>query len=290
MANPQPLPSLPPRPTDAHKGTFGSVLVIAGSRGMMGAAALTVDAAYRAGAGLVYAAVPETQYPILAAKTTCAVIDPLPDTGYGIFAERALYLLRARVAGCRRVAIGPGLSTEAQIQKIVPAFLRALKIPAVVDADALNVLAGHVQELKGLPAPAIITPHPGEMARLLGIPTERVQAERRFIAESFARDLGILVVLKGRGTIVTDGKRTSVNATGNPGMATGGCGDVLTGAIAGLLAQGMDPYDAARLGVHLHGLAGDLAARKIGEVSLMATDVLTFLPEAFRGHGRKGRA
>jgi len=283
MKNVKRVPRLPLRARDGHKGDYGRVLVLAGSRGMVGAAALAGQAALRSGAGLVTIGAPAEVYPILAAKVTCCMTCPLPGTRSGTLSDRGRSEIEKRAESCDVIALGPGLGRAPSTTRLVLWLARHANKPMVMDADALNALSENTGVLNKARAPRIVTPHPGEMARLLGLKSAtEVQATRKEMSAGFARKSGAIVVLKGHHTVVTDGERIYMNPTGNPGMATGGTGDVLTGAIAGLLAQGMDPFDAAQLGVHVHGLAGDLAAKKLGEISLIAGDVLDHLPEAFK--------
>ena len=281
--SPVTIPTLPARDRAAHKGAFGRALVIAGSRGMVGAAALAGDAVLRAGAGLCTVAAPESVYPILAARTTCCTTHPLPETAAGGLSLRSRAEILALAADFDVVAIGPGLGRHGETARVVGAVVARLQKPLVVDADGLNALAGDTSAVARAGAPRVLTPHPGEMARLLGgVSVAEVQKARGDVAARFAAEHAAIVVLKGHATIVTDGKRIFTNTTGNPGMATGGMGDVLTGVITGLIAQGVSPFDASVLGVYVHGLAGDLAAAQFGETSLIATDVLAFLPRAFK--------
>ena len=282
------LPSLRRRARDGHKGDYGRVLVVAGSRGMIGAAALAGRAALRGGAGLVTIATPRSCYPILAAQVTCCMTRPLHETPAGTLSDKAEREIAKLAADADALAVGPGFGRHAATTRLVHRLVRTIAKPMVLDADALNALAEDKSVLRKAPAPRILTPHPGEMARLLGDGAAAdVQKARQKTAAAFAAGHGVVLLLKGRGTIVTDGKRLYVNKTGNPGMATGGAGDVLTGVIAGLLAQGLEPFEAAQLGAYVHGLAGDLAAAELGEVSLIATDVLDRLPQAVqRANGR----
>lgn len=277
----QKLPKLPPRRPDSHKGDYGRILVVAGSRGMAGAAVLASLGAYRAGAGLVQIAVPDSVVPTVSASQLCATVAALPDKagalGAGAAEEVTRHLDRADV-----LAMGPGLGTAPATVEEVRQIVRLSTKPMVLDADALNAFQDHPDLLARGSAPRVLTPHEGELGRLTGIPVDAVRRDRRRAAEEAARRFFAVVVLKGDGTVVTDGKRTAINETGNPGMATGGAGDVLTGIIAAFIGQGLAPWEAARLGVHLHGLAGDLAARKTGMVSLMATDIAESLGAAFR--------
>jgi ADP-dependent NAD(P)H-hydrate dehydratase len=275
------LPALAPRPADSNKGTFGRVLVVAGSRGMTGAAVLCGSAALRGGAGLVRVAVPAGVLPIVAAGNPCYITVPLPDDDEGRLATAAAEELVRLANDNTVVALGPGLGQSPALTFVVSAVLARSRTPLVLDADGLNVLAGRADRLRGKAGPLIITPHPGEFARLAGVDIPTVQANRRDLAARFAAEHGLIVVLKGHGTIVSDGRRVYRNSTGNPGMATAGSGDVLTGLIAALLGQGLEPFDAAQLGVWLHGRAGDLACEELGQAPLIASDLLQFLPRAF---------
>lgn len=282
MQKVQMLPQLPARQPGQHKGDFGRALIIAGSRGMAGAAALAGEAALRAGAGLVTVATTESVYPILAAKVTCCTTHPLPETAAGTVSHRALNEIREIAADFNVLAIGPGLGRDEGTWRLVRELVAGIEQPMVVDADGLNALSGATVALKRAKGARILTPHPGEMARLLsGITTADIQHARAETAARFAEIYRVVLVLKGHDTVVSDGEQLYTNTTGNPGMATGGAGDVLTGVIAGLAAQGLSPFDAAVLGVHVHGLAGDLAAAALGETSLIASDLLDALPTAF---------
>jgi NAD(P)H-hydrate epimerase len=276
------VPTLPPRAPDSHKGDFGRVLLVSGSRGMSGAAILCGTAALRGGAGLVRVAVAADILPIVAAGNPCYMTAPLPDDGQGHLGPQAEGELLRLAGASDVVAIGPGLGQGPAVAAAVRALLAQFAGPLVLDADALNVLAGHTEELRGRKVPAVLTPHPGEFARLSGRKVSGDPAARRDAAVQFAAEHGAVLLLKGRGTVVTDGRRVYVNTTGNPGMATGGSGDVLTGLIAALLGQRLEPFAAAQLGAHVHGLAGDLARDDMGEVSLIATDLLAYLPRALR--------
>ncbi len=283
------LPKLPRRRRGAHKGDFGRVLVLAGSEGMVGAAAMAGNAALRSGAGLATIGTPASVYPILAAQVTCCTTRPFPETAAATLSDRGRSQIVAFAEGFDVVALGPGLGRHPSTTRLVLRLVGELAKPMVIDADGLNALAEKVKVLKGAPAPRVLTPHPGEMARLGGSRSgAEVQRARREVAARFSKEHDVIVALKGYRSVVTDGKRAFVNPSGNPGMATGGTGDVLTGAIAALLAQGLKPFDAAQLGTYLHGLAGDLAASDLGEVSLIATDVLEYLPKAFMKHMRSG--
>lgn len=284
------LPSLPPRGLDSHKGDFGRVLVVAGSRGMSGAAVLCASAALRGGAGLVRVAAPEEIVPVVAAGNPCYMTAPLPQDPGGRLDTTAGPTLVELARSNDVVAAGPGLGLSAGTTALVGLLVRETATALVLDADSLNALQSHTADLRGRSLPAILTPHPGEFARLLGTDAAAVQARRQELAVRFAAEHNVVVVLKGHGTLVTDGRQLYRNSTGNPGMATGGTGDVLTGLIAALLGQGLKPFAAAQLGVYLHGLAGDLARDEVGEVSLIASDVLEYLPRAFRRWGTSAPA
>lgn len=276
------LPKLPPRSADSNKGTFGRVLIVAGSRGMSGAGVLCARAALRGGAGLVRLATPAEVLPIVAAANPNYLTAGLPqnDNGQLGAAARTAVVKLARANDV--TAVGPGLGSGPGVRLVVEVLLRESQRPLVIDADGLNVLRQRTEQLKGRAAGTILTPHPGEFARLLDCDVPTVRARRRELAVRFAREHGVVLLLKGHGTIVTDGQRVYCNTTGNPGMATGGTGDVLTGLIAGLVGQGLEAFAAAQLGSYLHGRAGDLAARDLGEVSLVASDLLDYLPRALR--------
>jgi ADP-dependent NAD(P)H-hydrate dehydratase len=274
-------PRLPPRASDANKGLYGRALVVAGSWGMSGAAVLCSSAALRGGAGLVRVAVPHAILPLVATANPCYMTAGLPQDDRGRLSGSALAELREQFRWCTVGVIGPGLGTNPDLGVLLRTLLAETTQPLVLDADALNALVPHLDVLKQRQGPLILTPHPGEFARLTGLETSVVQAQRQELALQFAQTHRVILVLKGAGTVVTDGRRVYVNRTGNPGMATGGTGDVLGGLIAALVGQGMPPFEAAQLGVHLHGRAGDLARDRLGEASLIASDLLEYVPAAF---------
>ncbi len=280
------FPSLAARPADSNKGNFGRVLVVGGSRGMSGAAVLCGSAALRGGAGLVRLAVPQEMLPVIAAGNPCYMTAPMPQDEGGRLAAAAETELLDLMCAHDVVAVGPGLGQSPGIKALLSALLAQARGSMVLDADGLNAFAEAPERLgQGhRSAPLVITPHPGEFGRLLHRPTADVQANRQELAVRFAAEHKLIVVLKGHGTLVTDGRRLYRNATGNAGMATAGSGDVLTGLVAALLGQGLEPFAAAQLGVYLHGLAGDLARDAVGEVSLTAADLLQYLPTAFLRH------
>jgi ADP-dependent NAD(P)H-hydrate dehydratase len=276
------LPFLPARAAHSNKGDFGRVLVVAGSRGMSGAAILCGSAALRGGAGLVRIALPQDILPLVAAGNPCYMTAPLPQDDDGRLNLAARDRLFTLVRANDVVALGPGLGRSTDLTQLLADLLRQCAVPLVLDADGLNALVDDLEPLRNHAGPVIITPHPGEFSRLLRLNTASVQQERQELAVRFAREFKLVVVLKGHGTIVTDGQRVYRNTTGNPGMATGGTGDVLTGLVAALWGQGLDAFQAAQLGVYVHGLAGDLARSDLGELGLIATDLLAYLPRALQ--------
>jgi hydroxyethylthiazole kinase-like uncharacterized protein yjeF len=272
---------LPRRRRSAHKGDFGRVLVIAGSAGMTGAACLCANAALRVGAGLVTVGCPAGVNDILEVKLTEAMTFPLPETYNRALDTRALALILELSADADVLAIGPGLSREPESAVLVRRLVARVDKPMVLDADGLNALADAALILEGEHAPAVLTPHPGEMARLMETSTENVQARRAHFAKAAAKRFSSVVLLKGACSLVAEPDRLlTISPTGNPGMASGGTGDVLTGMIAGLIAQGLLPFEAAAAGTYLHGLAGDLALRRVAQASLLASDVLDSVPAA----------
>ncbi len=274
-----PLPRLPKRPADAHKGDFGLALIVGGCRGMAGAVALAGMAALRGGAGLVRLAVPKVCLDTVAAFEPSYMTVPLPNDAEGRLAGRAYHRVVELAEAATVIACGPGLGHSIELDKLVGRLYRKGPQPMVFDADALNALATQPEILAMTGGPRILTPHPGEFARLIG---EHLEGEERASAAvELAARCGVVIVLKGHRTVITDGRRRTNNTTGNPGMATGGSGDVLTGLITALACQGLDLFEAARLGVHLHGLAGDQAVAELGEVSMIAGDLVQFLPDAF---------
>lgn len=280
---------LPARPPAAHKGTFGHLWVVAGSQGMVGAAKMAAMAGLRGGAGLVTLALPVRQQPVVAAGLSEVMTRGLPEEE-GMLSASALDVLKEAGRGAEAWAIGPGLGRSPGVATLVRDFVRWCPAPLVVDADGLWALGSDLSLLREREHPTVLTPHPGEMARLLDSTVARVQADRFESAREAARRSRAVVVLKGaRSLVVTPGGRVFVNPTGNVGMATGGSGDVLTGLLGAFLAQGVPAERAACLGVFLHGLAGDLAAGRRGHLSLVAGDVLAFVPGAARRLERAAR-
>lgn len=278
---------LPSRRLSSHKGTFGHTGIIAGSVGKTGAAAMAAKAALRVGAGLVTVAIPASVNDVLEAKLLEAMTMPMPDTKAHTFARTAFDRLKAFITARTAVAIGPGLSTHPETVELTQALIKQLDRPAVLDADALNALAGRATLLTECTIPPILTPHPGEMARLETDATvQSVNADRIGTATRFARERGVYLVLKGARTVIArpDGQ-VAICPTGNPGMATAGTGDVLTGMMAGLLAQSLASWDAACAATYLHGLAGDLAAEVNGQAGMIAGDVIEQIPHALNTLG-----
>lgn len=269
---------LSPRKPDTHKGAYGHVLVVAGSRGFTGAAALAAMGALRVGAGLVTVACPATVQDLIASKLTEAMTIPLPDDGSGRISPAAAGAVLDAAQGKSVIAVGPGLGRIESVYLLIEALLKRSKVPLVIDADGLSVLEGKALVLKTAAETSgftpVLTPHPGEMGRLLGKSAKEVQRDRPGSVQALAQAVSCVAVLKGARTLVSDGDRIYVNLTGNPGMASGGMGDVLTGMIAGFISQGASPLEGALLGVYLHGLAGDLALPRTGEKTLLATDLL----------------
>jgi len=280
------IPHLKARAADANKGSYGRVTVIGGSRGMSGAAVLCGTAALRGGAGLVRVAVPHGILPIVAAGNPCYLTAGLAEDDLGRLHLSSLPHLLEMLSGQTVTVFGPGLGQSPELPDLLGEVLRADATPLVLDADGLNALAQRAELLNVRRRPLILTPHPGEFARLTGASIQQIQGNRQESAVRFAELHKVVLVLKGHGTIVTDGDRVYINHTGNPGMATGGTGDVLTGLVGALLGQGLEPFDAAQLGVYLHGLAGDRARDDLGEPSLIASDLIDYLPQAFRQHGQ----
>ena len=271
------LSILPDRAADAHKGCFGKILLLCGSRGFTGAAALAAMGALRCGAGLVYLGVPESIYAIEAVKLTEAIVFPLPEEDGKLAAAAVPEILR-RLPSMDAVVLGCGLGQSEGVWTTVKTVLEHADCPVVLDADGINLAAQHKDVLRGRRGITILTPHMGEFACLGGETT----GERTAAAMAMARELGCIVLLKGQGTVITDGQTTYINPTGNPGMAVGGSGDVLAGIIGALLGQGIDPIEAAACGAWVHGAAGDLCAREIGQYGMLPTDMVRSLPRLLK--------
>ncbi len=292
------LKLLPARPECSHKGSYGHVLIVAGSKGKTGAALMAARACLRTGAGLVTIAIPESLLKTFQSRVTEEMILPLPDTGKGTVSMNAANVILDFLGKRGNVlALGPGLSVDREISRLVSILIRESRAPLVIDADGLNAIAGHPGVLKKSRMPVIITPHAGEMARLLkkrsevsgqrsGKPElsglrEDIEGERINAVQVFAKKNKCYVVLKGAPTVTAEpGGKAFINSTGNAGMATAGTGDVLTGMISAFLAQGLSPQNAAILGVYMHGLTGDIVSEKKGQISLIASDIVKAIPDA----------
>ena len=268
---------LPDRDPWGHKGSFGKILLLCGSRGFTGAAYLAAMGALRTGAGLTFLGVPESIYAIEAVKLNEPVVFPLPDMD-GKLSSDAIPEILKRLPGMDAVLIGPGLGQSEGTFQVVKTVLETAACPVVLDADGINVMAAHRDILRGRTAPTILTPHDGEFARIGGL----IGGDRMAAARKLARDLGCILLLKGHETCITDGFTDYLNKTGNPGMAVGGSGDVLAGVIASLLGQGIAPLEAAAVGAWLHGAAGDLCAKELGQYGMLPTDMLGTLPRLLK--------
>lgn len=275
------LPQLPTRTAEAHKGDFGRALLVGGSRGMGGAIALAGMAALRSGAGLVTLATAQACLDVVASFEPSYMTTLLPSDDEGRISLTARPKLEQLAESPTCIAWGPGLGRSDDLNQLTLGLNESLKQPMVIDADGLNALAASTDSLTRSAGPRVLTPHPGEFRRLAGEDVKD-REELEALAVRFAASSGTVLVLKGHHTLITDGQSHFHNSTGNPGMATGGCGDVLTGIITALICQSMKPLDAARLGVHLHGLAGDLAACQLGQVAMIASDLVDFLPQALQ--------
>jgi len=277
------MKSFEKRQKDSHKGTYGHLFIIAGSVGKTGAAVMAAKAALKTGAGLVTVGTPQSCLPMVARGSVELMTEPLAETEEKTISAEALPRALALIKGKDALLIGPGISSQSSTAGFFAKLIPEVKLPLVIDADGLNILSLKPELLKRLPKTAILTPHPGEFARLVGLPLRDVIKRKLELAPAFAQKHGVLLVLKGYRTLVCapDG-RTFVNPTGNPGMATGGSGDVLSGMIASFLMQDKEALQAALAAVYLHGLSGDLAAEKIGERALVASDLIRFLPAALK--------
>ena len=271
------LSILPDRDPEAHKGFFGKILLLCGSRGYTGAAYLSAMGALRSGAGLVYLGVPESIYAIEAVKLNEPVVFPLPDEG-GKMSEKAVPEILERLGKMDAVLMGCGMGKSAGTLAVLETVLKNAKCPVVLDADGINLVSAHKDLLRGRTAPTVLTPHDGEYLRLAG----SLGKDRMTAAGDLARELGCVVVLKGHRTWITDGASFCRNTTGNPGMAVGGSGDMLAGMIVSLLGQGMGPLEAAECAVWLHGAAGDLCQKELGQYGMLPSDMLEALPRLMK--------
>ncbi|MBN1456739.1 MAG: NAD(P)H-hydrate dehydratase [Sedimentisphaerales bacterium] len=279
------IPELPKRAKDGHKGLFGKVCVVGGSIGMTGAPALAGKAALRSGAGLVRIAIPKDALPIVASLDPCYTTIPLPQDDSGQISSGASPILIDLAADNDVLAFGPGTGTNKGVRDVLNTVISQPNKTVVIDADGLNCLAKSPEWVSRKQASVILTPHPGEMKKLwTSLLREPLPTDRTAQAVILAEKTKSTVVLKGHETVVTDSQKIYINTTGNPGMATAGSGDVLTGIISALIGQGLDNFDASVLGVYIHGLAGNLAAEQKGQVSLIAIDIIDLLCQAFMKH------
>jgi len=283
VERPRVAPFFRTRKRDGHKGSYGHVFILSGSWGKTGAAVMAARAAYRSGAGLVTVGTPAGCVPVIAKSTVELMTEPLAETETKSLSSAALPRVLELLKGKNVVVVGPGISTHPSTAELVRSLIPRLKVPAVIDADGVNVLAGHLDVLKKAGVQVVLTPHPGEFARLTGRTVEEVLETRLDLAPRFAREHGLILVLKGYRTLVAapDG-RLFVNTTGKPGMATGGSGDVLSGIVASFIGQEKDVLEATLAAVYLHGLSGDLAAARLSERAVVAGDLIRFLPPAVK--------
>ncbi|NIP38393.1 MAG: NAD(P)H-hydrate dehydratase [Candidatus Dadabacteria bacterium] len=275
-------PLLNKRNRDTHKGTYGHLFIIAGSAGKSGASVLSALGAERIGSGLTTVGIPKSLNAVIEEKLTEAMTEPLPETKDGLLGNTSLKKTLEIISDKKTaLAIGPGISTSKQTESFMLKLLKKCDIPVVIDADAITLISKNLSVLKNFNIPVVLTPHPGEMARLIGKKNRDVQDDRIDVSRSFSRKYGVYLVLKGARTVIStpDGK-IFINPTGNPGMAAGGMGDVLTGIIGGLLAQGYNAENSCKIGVFLHGLAGDMASKEISESGFLASEVADLTPKA----------
>ena len=280
------IKKIPVRREDSHKGDYGKVFVVAGSPGLTGAAYLCCEGALRCGSGLVINGIPESLNPIMEIKLTECMTLPLTETQASTLGMAAKKDILSFARKCDVVALGPGLGRGSETKPLVKELIQEIECSIVLDADGIYALEGDMDLLKNRQSGLVLTPHPGEMSHLIGKDTSEIQPMREDIAKSVAEVTGAIVVLKGHRTVVANPEgETYVNETGNSGMATAGMGDVLTGMIASFIGQGVDDYSASVIAVYLHGMAGDIAAEKKGPFNIIATDILEYLPEAFKKAG-----
>ncbi len=290
------LPKLISRKRNTHKGNYGRVLVLAGSPGMTGAAYLCCKAALRSGSGIVTLGIPKSLNFVMETKLTCVMTHLLPETKALTLSNRGREEILKLCERHDVVALGPGLSQQPETKNLILWLIKTIDRSIVIDADGINALTGKLHILYNIKKNVVLTPHPGEMSRLINLDSAKdVQKKRLNIATQFVKSIhkqlgkgkDFILVLKGDKTIVADYNKVYINRTGNPGMATAGAGDVLTGIIVSLIGQGFNVFNASQLGVHIHGLAGDMASKKKGKVSMIASDILDFLPDAFIRYGKE---
>jgi len=274
---------LPTRKKDTHKGDYGHVFVLAGSKGLTGASALCSLSALRVGAGLVTLGIPESLNPILEIKLTEVMTLPLPETKEASLSFKAKDKILDFLEKCNCVIMGPGLSRNLETQKLIRFLLKKIDLPIVLDADGINALIGYGDIIKNFKHDLVLTPHLGEFSRFTGKSIEEIKKNKILVVKKFLMEYNVVLVLKGYRTIVAkQNKKIYINKTGNPGMATAGSGDVLSGMIGGFIAQKIPPFESAKLAVYLHGLAGDIAKEEKTEYGLIATDILENIPEAIK--------
>ncbi|MBN1445365.1 MAG: NAD(P)H-hydrate dehydratase [Candidatus Omnitrophica bacterium] len=276
------------RQKDTHKGDYGHLFILGGSPGLTGAVCLAGNAAMRSGCGLATIGIPASLNAIIEIKMTEAMSLPLPETASGRFSANAAGPALEFINGkADAVLIGPGISTLEETAEFVKKIVEHAEKPLIIDADAITIVSGAKLLLKKRRGAVILTPHPGEMSRLTGLAVKEIQKRREKTAREFADKHDVIVILKGYRTVITDGKNTCMNLTGNPGMATAGSGDVLAGIAGSFLAQGYGAFESAKYAAYIHGLAGDIAAKETGETPLIASDIIEKLPSAFNYSGRK---
>ncbi len=275
--------TIKPRPYNAHKGSMGTLFSVSGSYGMAGAEILSAKSALRSGIGMLRLAVVNSIYPIVAGVVHEAVYVPMSSNNYGTFkADRKnLDIIFENAEKSDALLIGCGLGVNEDTESIVKELVTKCKTPMLIDADGINCISKHIHLLKDSSAPIVVTPHPGEMSRLTGLSVKEIENNREKTAVNFSREYNVVTVLKGADTIVTDGKEKFISYAGNPGMATGGSGDVLAGITASFMAQGYSPLESACIGVFTHGTAGDCAKADVGEISMLPSDIIDYLPKVF---------
>lgn len=271
------------RQANTHKGDYGRVGIIGGSQGFTGAPYLTSLAALRTGSGYAFTLIPKSLAPIMSIKLTEAIIRPIEDKDTGHFTMESFQDILKYIIDMDVLAVGPGMGVDADRSYLIKEIIKNIDIPMVLDADGLNCVSQDPNILRRDKSPLIITPHPGELARFLDLSIQKIQEKRVYYSEYMAKEYNMIVVLKGHKTVVASPKEgIYINESGNPGMASAGTGDVLTGMIASFLGQGIDPFHSAKLGVHLHGLAGDISRDRLGEYGMIASDLIGDIPEAIR--------
>ena len=274
--------TIKPRPYNSHKGSMGCLFSICGSYGMAGAQILCCNGTLRSGIGLLKTAVVDSIYPIVASNVFEAVFTPLKDNGEGTFSYSDISKIMEVANSAKATLIGCGLGVTEDTEKILCHLVRNYEKPLLIDADGINCLSKHIHILDEKSCQIVLTPHPGEMNRLTGLSIKEVEENRQRVAEEFSKKYGVVTVLKGADTIVTDGENTYISYAGNAGMATGGSGDVLSGIIGSFLAQGYSPLNSGCIGVFAHGKAGDFAREELGETSMLPRDVINYLSRVFK--------